>query len=52
MLQMVEIKFGVIGPYRLKDYNVLVLKKDAEIFLKTLIWRWNSISKPTQMEKL
>jgi len=29
------IKFGVIWPYRLKNYNVLVLKKDVEIFLKT-----------------
>jgi len=32
---MTLIKFGVIWPHRLQDYNVLVLKKDAEIFLKT-----------------
>jgi len=29
------IKFGVIWTYRLEDYNVLVLEKDAETFLKT-----------------
>jgi len=32
---MMWIKFGVIWLYRLQDYNVLVLKKDAEIFLAT-----------------
>jgi len=32
---MVWKKFGVIWLHRLEDYNVLVLKKDAEIFLKT-----------------
>jgi len=48
---MTCIKVEVIWPRRLQDYNVLVLKKVVEIFLAThLDWRWNSISKPTQMK--
>jgi len=35
MLYIMWIKFGVIWLRRLQDYNVLVLKKDAEIFLET-----------------
>jgi len=46
------IKFGIIRLYRLEDFNVLVLEKDAEIFLKTHYERWNSVSKPTQMENI
>jgi len=29
------ITFGVIWLHRLEDYNVLVMKKDTEIFLET-----------------
>jgi len=32
---MLQIKFRVIWSHELQDYNVLVLKKDVEIFLAT-----------------
>jgi len=47
---MIWIKFGVIYPHRLQDYNVLVLKKDAEIFLETHV-EVKFDFKPTQMKK-
>jgi len=34
---MTYMKLGVIWPHRLQDYNVFVLKKDVEIFLKSYL---------------
>ena len=45
------INFGVIWPYRLQDHSVLVLKKDAEIFLATQL-EVKFVFKITQMKKL
>jgi len=45
---MTRIKFGVIWPCRLQDYNVLVWTKDAKIFLQTHL-EVKFVSKPLQM---
>ena len=44
-------QFGVIWPYRLQDHSVLMLKKDAKVFLATQS-EVKFVLKISQMKKL
>jgi len=43
-------KFGIIWPHRLQDYNIFVLKKNAQLFLAIHL-EVKINSQPTQMKK-